>query len=231
MSVFREAALKSRRLLFSLLNGEPFFRPEIRRARLRLGSSYGGFTIIPEYISDAIVFYSFGLGTDISFELACIEKFKMQVHAFDPTPKSLQWLRTQQLPPQLILHEYGVAGSDGSIAFYPPTDPTHISFSLVKRAGKECRCPVYRISTIMRMLGHDHIDLLKMDIEGAEYEVIEDIIRVGISVRQICVEFHHRWSEIGTAQTEAAIHHLRECGYRLFDVSASGEEFSFIWSK
>ena len=38
---------------------------------------------------------------------------------------------------------------------------------------------------------HDRIDLLKLDIEGSEYDVIEHILERRIPVRQICVEYHH----------------------------------------
>ena len=34
----------------------------------------------------------------------------------------------------------------------------------------------------MGELGHDRIDLLKMDIEGAEYEVIRDVVESGVDV-------------------------------------------------
>jgi len=33
------------------------------------------------------VVYSLGIGEDISFDLALIEKYGARVHAFDPTPK------------------------------------------------------------------------------------------------------------------------------------------------
>ena len=35
---------------------------------------------------------------------------------------------------------------------------------------------VYRLPSIMRMLGHSQLDMLKMDIEGAEYGVIADLL-------------------------------------------------------
>jgi len=49
----------------------------------------------------------------------------------------------------------------------------------------------------MRELRHASIDLLKMDIEGAEYDVLADMISQRIPVKQLLVEFHHRWPQIG----------------------------------
>lgn len=80
----------------------------------------------------------------------------------------------------------------------------------------------------MKMLGHNQIDILKMDIEGAEYEVIQYLVENKVSINQILIEFHHRFDNIGVEKTKAAIKALAILGYKIFDVSASGEEFSFI---
>ena len=52
------------------------------------------------------------------------------------------------------------------------------------------------LSTILEKLGHNRIDILKMDIEGAEYEVIEDIISSTVPIQQVLIEFHHRFSSL-----------------------------------
>jgi len=95
-------------------------------------------------------------------------------------------------------------------------------------SGDAIEVTVRRLSTIMRELGHGAIDLLKMDIEGAEYEVVADLLECGVDVRQLLVEFHHRWPEVGIARTKRALHDLNTAGYRLFSVSASGEEYGFL---
>jgi Methyltransferase FkbM domain len=80
----------------------------------------------------------------------------------------------------------------------------------------------------MAELGHAHIDLLKMDIEGAEYAVIDDLVDSNIRPAQILVEFHHRMPGIGPERTRHAVLQLRRAGFGLFAVSPSGEEYSFI---
>ena len=84
-----------------------------------------------------------------------------------------------------------------------------------------------QLSTIMNELGHTDINLLKMDIEGSEYEVIRSLESSSIRPKQLLVEFHHRFPEIGPSKTLSAIQELREIGYQLFSVSDSGEEFGF----
>ena len=78
------------------------------------------------------------------------------------------------------------------------------------------------------MLGHRKIDILKMDIDGTEYAVIDDLITSGITTEQILVEFHHRFKNIGKQKTERAIKLLNGKCFRIFDISLHGEEYSFI---
>ena len=70
--------------------------------------------------------------------------------------------------------------------------------------------------------------IVKLDIEGAEYEVIQHIIDRKIKIHQLLIEFHHRFPGIGNKKTKEAIRILNNAGYKIFDVSPSGEEFSFI---
>jgi hypothetical protein len=88
--------------------------------------------------------------------------------------------------------------------------------------------PVCRLDTILKTLGHMKIDVLKMDIEGAEYEVVSDFLASRAAVGQLLVEFHHRWDDVGLQRTKEAVRNLNAAGFRIFHVSASGEEYSFL---
>lgn len=213
------------------LGREPFVCRDIRVATQRLGSTYGGWHVVPDGISPESVVYSFGIGEDISFDTAFIATYGTTVHAFDPTPKSLAWLRGQDLPTRLVVHDYGIAAFDGEIAFYPPENDAHVSHTVLDRPATKDRAihvPVKRLRTIMSDLGHTSLDILKMDIEGAEYDVIDDMLSSGILPRQVLIEFHHRFPNVGLAKTTAAIQKLRSAGYALCSVSSSNEEYGFL---
>ena len=124
----------------------------------------------------------------------------------------------------------GIADFDGEIKFHSPINPNHISHSVIKRktSTHTFNVPVKKLSSIMKQLGHDRIDILKMDIEGAEYDVIQNIINEKIEIDQILVEFHHRFKEIGISKSKKAMELLKSAGYQLFDVSNSLEEYAFI---
>ncbi len=198
---------------------------------VRHGSQYGGWWICPLGLGRDSVVYSVGIGTDISFDLSLVETYGVTVYAFDPTPASIAWVKAQQLPTHYKWQKLGVAAHDGRATFFPPANPEHISHTLIHRPATSDRAiqvEVRRLSSILRDLDHNRIDVLKMDIEGAEYEVLDDILDSGLAVRQILVEFHHRFSGVGIESTRRAVNRLNAAGYRIFYASETGEEYSFI---
>jgi FkbM family methyltransferase len=206
--------------------------PDVQCSKETLGNPrYGAWTIQPELIRAESIVYSFGIGEDLSFDLALIEKFGLTVHGFDPTPKSIDWVRSQDLPNLFVLHPYGLADFDGTVSFNPPENPDHVSHTLLDRpetASHSVEVPVKRLQTIMEEMGHRHIDIFKMDIEGAEYQAIDDLLRSGIRPEQLLVEWHHRFPGVGPKATIKSIAQLRAAGYRLFHVSPNQEEYSFV---
>jgi FkbM family methyltransferase len=207
-----------------------FSAPELQVVTVTLGGRRAAWTMCPVCLHRESVVYSLGVGEDVTFDRELIRRWGVTVHAFDPTPRSIAWIEEQDLPPEFVFHPYGVAAQDGLRRFNPPREPGCVSHTLLdrNRAAEAIEAPVRRLATIMRELEHARIELLKMDIEGAEYEVLEDLIASGVEVRQLLVEFHHRWPEAGIARTRQALRELRAAGYRIFSVSASGEEYGFL---
>ncbi|HEX4353069.1 MAG TPA: FkbM family methyltransferase [Polyangiales bacterium] len=85
---------------------------------------------------------------------------------------------------------------------------------------------VTRMHRSMRKLGHRHIDLLRLDVEGAEYEAIDAISRSALRPCQLLVDFHHHLPHWRVSQTERALRQLSELGYRIFDRQPSGQVYS-----
>lgn len=197
----------------------------------RHGSDYGGWYITPRGLNDQSIVYSFGIGEDISFDLSIIEKYGCQVFAFDPTPKSLDWLEKQSLPSQFRYFGFGLADFDGHADFFSPPNPNHVSHTMIKDiySGNSVQVEVFKLQTIMQRMGHTQIDILKMDIEGAEYAVIHDVIASALKPKQLLVEFHDRFRGTGgILRTVETVRQLRRYGYSLFSVSKTLTEFSFV---
>jgi len=221
------------RRLKSLVGLDVYRTPEIGVPTVTLGEGPGRWTLASDGIGGDTVMYAFGVGTDISFERELIARYGVTVHAFDPTPIALEWAARQQLPPRFVLHPYGVANFDGRARFAAPRKRKFASFSLVRSdgAGDAVEAPVHRVTTLVEMLRLPPPDLVKLDIEGAEYGVLPDLLSSGLRPRQILVEFHHRWREIGAHRTREALALLQGHGYRIVDVARSGMEYSFLKSE
>ncbi len=195
-----------------------------------LGRGDGRWCIQPDFHDPARVAYCFGVGKDISFDLELIEQYDFMVHAFDPTPMSKEWLTKQSLPTAFHYHAYGLAGYDGLAEFSLPANHS-VSFTMLSdpEKGDAVSGEVFKLSTIRQKLGHQRINLCKMDIEGAEYDVIADIIAERDYIDQLLIEFHHRMIKgvQGLEMTRNAVADLNEAGFYLFHVSR-GMEFSFL---
>jgi FkbM family methyltransferase len=196
-----------------------------------LGSKkHWSWCICPEGISSSSIVYSLGVGRNISFDLAMIEKYQVQVYAFDPTPSSIEWIKSRTVPEHFHFFDYGIAAFDGTAILYD--NPKHNSQSILHRPkGRETGLEVqfHTLKTVMETLGHTKIDILKMDIEGAEYEVIDDLLSSNIKVDQLLVEFHHgKFRNIGVSETKRIIGELHKNGFRIFYLSERQREFSFI---
>ena len=216
-----------------ILGGKPRAQPSERVdcERLVLGTEYGGYAVCPAGVGAESVVYSFGVGCDVSFDVELIKARQVTVHAFDPTPKSIEWVKTQQLPAEFVFHPWGIADFDGTASFHAPKDPTHVSHTLLDGGNVgtgTVDVPVFRLRTIMERLGHDRLDILKMDIEGAEYGVLDDVLNSGIPIAQILIEFHHNRSGVPLEKTQRAVEALERAGFRAFNESPSGYEFSFL---
>jgi FkbM family methyltransferase len=194
------------------------------------GTVKHGWAIDPQGISKDSVVYAFGVGDNISFDLSMIEKYGVCVHAFDPAPQAAQWLAKQTLPERFKFHEVAVSDHDGFVELFPPVPGRKCHTTLERIPGQTPmhRVPARRVTTIMQELGHDRIDILKMDVEGAEYEVVEDLIRSRPPIRQLLVEFHHRFPTLGAKKTKDAIRLLKNHGFQIFWISPNCQDFALI---
>jgi len=171
------------------------------------------------------------MGKEISLETELARRFEMEVHAFDPTPESLEWVATQKLPNNMYVHPVGIADRDGVLEFAAPRAAGEVSLSAIRAegAGVPVRLNVSTLDTLMLSYSEGRpLVLLKMDVEGSEYSVINHLVASTIRPKQLLVEFHHRFPGVGIEATKRAVQQLRDVGYRTARVSASGEEFTFV---
>lgn len=224
-------SLKSKLLFRQLLGQELTNKVELSCPTGKLG----GWTFCPTGIDRQSVVFSLGIANDIGFDTAMIDRFGCSVHAFDPTPRWVEWIRSQPTPPQFHFYPYAIGGKDGSLRMFPRVrkkGARSTSMLTLVDEGEEgidaIEVPVRRVPSVMSEIGVNRIDILKMDIEAAEYEVIDDLLKSGTPVYQLLVEFHHRFKTVPLEKTESMIRRLSDAGYSIFNISEKYREFAFI---
>lgn len=196
------------------------------------GSSYGGFYVVPLKSMHNGKAFSFGIGADITFDKCLMNRWGMKVYGFDPTPKSCHWVKQCCADiDNFNFYEYGISDEDGIKNFYLPRNPRDISGSLIKNSntGRKIQIPFKTMVTIIKELGIDEIDILKLDIEGSELGVIPDILKSGLKFKQLCVEIHYRfWEKHKCLYLFKLIRLLNKANYYIVAVSASYEEITLL---
>jgi FkbM family methyltransferase len=198
------------------------------------GNSYGGFFVCPDYLSESSIIYSFGIGEDISFDTDIISHHGCSVFGFDPTPKAIKWIDSQKnsIPKQFTFLDYGLGDKTGPVTFYLPKNREHVSGSFVQQQNVDekqaIEVQMKTLEDIAAQLGHKKINVIKMDIEGGEYRVLETLLKTQLPIDQILVEFHERFFENGKELTTKIVDLMRSKGFEIFAISDSFEEVSFI---
>jgi FkbM family methyltransferase len=219
-----------KRVVRTGLGTDHLLSPELQLATRRLGSEYGGWVVAVEPLARASrpIVLSFGLGDDISFDEEITRLYGARVYGFDPTTESLSWIAARGKPPNMKVYPIGIASFDGRQRFSLPTHENRGNFSAKATDGRQIVCDVMRYDSILALLDLRHVDVLKLDVEGSEFDVIGDILASPILPIQLLVEFHHRLHDIHVTQTRKTVSMIQESGFSLFAVSPGGQELSFI---
>jgi FkbM family methyltransferase len=200
------------------------FHSHRRADLLRLGSAYGGWWVPETLITEDWICYLAGVGTDISFDLALVERFGCRVWGIDPTPRTAAWVAERDIDQRWTFVPIGVAGEATELRFYAPQNPDHVSHSMknLQNTDRFFTAEVVTIAALMNRLGHNRIDLLKLDIEGAEHDTIRTMLADGIFPRVLCVEYDQPEPLSWARDTTAA---LGRSGYDLVKI----EEFDLTF--
>jgi FkbM family methyltransferase len=159
----------------------------------KIGSAYGGWIVPTTMLDESWICYDGGVGEDLTFADGLIARYGCQVFGFDPTPRAVAYAESFGKSHHLFtFRPFGLWSSSQRLSFFAPRDPQHVSHSVTDLQGTsavafvaDCRS----IPDVMRELGHERIDLLKLDIEGAEFEVLTSVLDSLIRPTIICVEF------------------------------------------
>ena len=166
-----------------------------------------------------------GLGNDADFSDAIITRFSAQCHGVDPTKKHQSSLArvASRHGDRLRLYPVALAGTSGSMTFYEARD--RVSGSLFGGHVNASGAVAYQVRSLSfeDLLAEAAIarpDLLKLDIEGAEYDVLASIADKTLkNIGQIIVEFHHYCVEgITERDTRQVVSRITGLGFQSYSV-------------
>lgn len=205
------------------------------------GTDGNAYPILPHLLNQSSIVYSAGIGHCIAFEKEVAERTGARVYAFDPTEQAKNYLAKQVLPSNLLFMQAALSDVDGTYEFSAIRDGSedYLPGSLLN-IGKEADCSVETVSVqkFMQINGHTRIDLLKLDIEGAELLVIQSLLKHKIFPQQIVLEVHPHlfnidknksaFSEFGFLQAKELLEDLKREQYQIFYISPDRIELSLV---
>jgi len=220
---------------YRLAGRDPVTRRRLSRRTdvAQIGSRYGGWSIPMDMINSESICYCVGCGEDISFDLGLIDGFRCEVYAFDPTPRAIRHVESHAAGnPRYHFSPVGLWDKAEKLKFYVPINPKDVSHSLLnlQKTNDFIEVPVERLSAIMARNGHTHLDLLKLDIEGAEYKVLDSMFADGIDVAILCVEFDEYWNALDGDWLQRIRDYVERIigqGYAMIDAPGNGN-YTFL---
>eukprot|EP00897_Mesotaenium_endlicherianum_P009687 jgi/Mesen1/8747/ME000052S08172 len=195
------------------------------------------------------VIYSVGMGRNLTWEAEMITKGGFLVHVFDSTPHGVRWAKQRlgaRISPRIHLHDWCIAGgADGEYrvnALAWPTQPPGIYTALTVHpdgyvfVAPPLAVPGKRLDTTMHELKHAKVDILKVDIAGGEFELINewDARQADLPVCQLLLRFGTRWAgHQGEYLRHRALEALHRLGFFLLKClgTPADERCIFLSSK
>jgi FkbM family methyltransferase len=220
-----------------------FLRSDSALQLVRIGTEYGGWYCCRELLGAGRVAMCCGAGEDISFDVGLNASWGMRIICVDPTPRAIAHVaslleadrnrRTMQIEAGPLNYDmtgfraaeftfipHAVWSADGYLELFAPSNPAYVSYSAVnlQHTAETIRVRSSTVASIIKEFAVARLSLLKVDIEGAEYEVLRSMLAANIRPEQLLVEFDQINQPLGALfwiELLRTLTQLRAAGYRL----------------
>jgi FkbM family methyltransferase len=182
-------------------------------AIMSLGTAYGRWAVPDGLIGDDWLCYCVGVGRDISFDLELIRRYRATVRAIEPVPAyCLEASKAAEGVDAFSVRQAALTTQDGPLQMQVTHDPTSASVSSagLYESRAYVTVPGRTLASLMRETGDERIDLLKIDVEGAEYDLLPALPLRAYGVKILAIQLHHNR---GLAEAKRLLAHLDEQGY------------------
>ena len=230
-------------------------RPYDLTQLVRIGTDYGGWYCDRRLLGAGKAAMCCGAGEDISFDVALNSSWDMKVTCVDPTPRAIRHvealLAAHAADARMMIEagplHYDLCGfrpaafhfvasavwsKDGVLDLYAPRNPAFVSYSALnlQRTSARIQVRASTLESLVRELGITQLSVLKLDIEGAEHEVLRSMLLSSIRPDQLLVEFdevNQPLTPLFWVELLSTMRQLRDAGYDL--VLREHANFVFIY--
>ena len=137
-----------------------------------------------------------------------------RIHAFEPAPVNFALLAKNAAScPRIQAHNFALGAEDATVDLYASDNPVNFGGYSLHSTGsdtsKKTSIPVRKVSSVLEQLSVDAVDVIKVDTEGAEWDIMTSIPeRILAGTRYITGELHgnrdfalldylSRWFDVG----------------------------------
>lgn len=115
--------------------------------------------------------------------------YRCRIHVFEPVPAFAENIKRRfALNPRITVHNFGLGCENRDETISLQADAS----SIFKNCGDSLQIKIVTADEYLRNNDLVFIDLIKINIEGGEYELLENLIQSGYikNIRDIQVQFH-----------------------------------------
>jgi FkbM family methyltransferase len=149
-----------------------------------------------------------------------VAMYGCRVHVFEPVPEYAERIRRRfARNPRVTVHQFGLSSKDQTVTASLAEDAT----SHVRGNGNTVPIELRDACAVLEDLSYPEVDLMKVNIEGGEYELLAHLIDKGMikRIRDLQVQFH--------VFVPDAVEKLEELRVRLAETHYPTYQFYFVW--
>jgi hypothetical protein len=170
------------------------FKPYISKNLLRIGhNTDGGYVINQEIFNKSELLLTFGLGDEFSFEEDFHKKKNIEIIVYDHTVTKTFWIKNFIKSLFLFIstgkHFLRIFKFLKYLKFFQLSNVNHIKLRVVEHNNYFVKNSISLVEIMKKINIPEEKILLKIDIEGDEYRLLEDISK--FNFLGIIIEFHH----------------------------------------
>lgn len=183
----------------------------------------------PNYIffdnfDESSIIVDVGCGHKAEFSRFMIKKHNLYAVGVDPTRKHASRLKMleESMNGRFQHLAIAVTQENGFVTFHESNNNESGSILPEHTNMRNDEIIQYKVESLSlcelaKRIGTTPIDFLKLDIEGAEYDLLAEINTDDINLfNQIFIEFHHHCTQHSVQDTELIVQHICTKGFKTF---------------